>query len=126
MGYRSEVGLVLSKNGVSILHERLKNANLSEEVKNDVCELLQYAHEHYKDKTTGSEVWRWQDTKWYDSLPYYFEEIKFIADTIRDLPEKDYCFIRIGEDCDDVDVWGDYWDNPFDFGLERKIAISPA
>ncbi len=59
MGYRSEVGLVLSKNGVSILHERLKNANLSEEVKNDVCELLQYAHEHYKDKTTGSEVWRW-------------------------------------------------------------------
>ena len=123
MGYRSDVGLVLTKHGVSVLHKRLNKRSLSAKVKQDVKELLTYSDEHYKDNGSGAEVWRWNDIKWYDSEPYFFEEIKFIADTIRELSDEDYHFIRIGEDDDDIDVRGTFWNNPFELSIQRSISL---
>ena len=125
MGYRSDVGLVLTRHGVTVLHKRLKTVNLPLSVKDDIRNLLRTADEHHKDNDTGSEVWLWNWIKWYDSEPYFFDEIKFIADTIQSLPEKDYRFIRIGENYDDIEVDGSFWDNPFDFDIERTLSITP-
>lgn len=125
MGYFSDVGLVLTRHGVAVLHKRLKTTCLPLSVKGDIRDLLRTADEHHKDKNTGSEVWRWNCIKWYDSEPYFFEEIKFIADTIQSLPNEDYRFIRIGENYEDIEVNGSFWDNPFSFDIERTLSITP-
>ena len=124
MGYCSDVGLVLTRHGASELRKSLKTACLQLSVKNDVRDLLRTADEHHKDAGSGAEVWKWNCIKWYDSEPYFFKEIKFIADTIRSLSEEDYRFIRIGEDYADVEVLGSYWDNPFGLDIERTLIIS--
>ena len=126
MGYRSDVGLVLSKHGVSVLQNRLREADLSETVKEEVLNLLTHADTHYKDETTGSEAWIWESIKWYETESHYFQDVRFVADTIRDLSEDEYYFIRIGEDYDDADVQGGFWDNPFGMTLERRITITRA
>ena len=124
MGYRSDVGLVLNRHGVTVLNNRLKAADLSRSEKDDIRDLLRMADEHHKDANSGSEVWKWNCIKWYDSELYFFKEIKFIADTIKTLSEEDYRFIRIGEDYADVEVLGSYWDNPFGLDIERTLIIS--
>ena len=41
------------------------------------------------------------------------------------LPDwSDYLFIRIGEELEDIDTRGSFWDNPFDLGISRSIIIS--
>ena len=126
MGYRSDVGLVLSKHGVSVLQNHLRDTDLSETVKEDVRNLLTHADAHFRDETTGSEAWMWESIKWYETESHYFQDVRFVADTIRELPEDEYYFIRIGEDYEDVDVQGGFWDNPFGMSLERRIAITRA
>ena len=46
-----------------------------------------------------------------------------IADTIRELSDEDYHFIRIGEDYDDIDVRGTFLDNPFELSIQRSISL---
>ena len=45
-------------------------------------------------------------------------------DTLKELDDEDYRFIRIGEDYDDTEVMGSFWDNPFDFELTRGMTLS--
>ncbi len=73
-------------------------------MKEDVRNLLPHADAHYKDETTGAEAWVWESSKWYEAESHYFQEVRFVADAIPDLPAADYSFIRIGDDCEDVDV----------------------
>ncbi len=42
------------------------------------------------------------------------------------LEEDDYRFIRVGEDNDDTEVQGNYWDDPFDLTLCRNIHLEDA
>lgn len=126
MGYRSDVGLLLSKHGVSVLHARLNDKSLPEETRQDVLEFMDRAVTHFQHKATGAEAWLWQWVKWYDTDPYAFPDVKFIAETIRDLPDEDYRFIRVGEDYEDTEVEGDFFDHPFGFDVVRSIVVTPS
>ena len=42
---------------------------------------------------------------------------------MNDLEYEDYYFIRVGEDNDDTDVRGGFWENPFGMCLVRGIAF---
>lgn len=124
MGYRSDVGLALTKNGVDTLHTRLDSQEVSDELRAKVEDLLNHADEHYVDKDSGAAIWYWEWIKWYGGNSLYYEDIKFIEDTLKSLNDDDYRFIRIGEEYDDTEMFGDFWENPFDFDLSREIRFS--
>ena len=65
MGYRSEVGLVLTRAGVDVLNKKLAGPEVSEETRKEVESLLAYAAYHYTDSESGAEVWLWDWIKWY-------------------------------------------------------------
>ena len=123
MGYRSEVGLALTKHGVETLYARLDNPEVTDDLREHVLALLERADEHYVDSESGAEVWTWNWIKWYDTSPYCFSDVKFIADTINELEDDDYRFIRIGEEYDDTEIAGGFWENPFDLELTRGITL---
>ena len=126
MGYRSDVGLALTKKGVKALNAKLAEESVSEELRESVMELLDDADQHYTDRNSGAELWYWESIKWYDTLPLEYQNICCIMETLANLKNEDYRFIRIGEDYEDTEVSGGFWENPFGFGLKREITFSAA
>lgn len=43
---------------------------------------------------------------------------------MRKLEDEDFRFLRVGEDHDDTEVRGCFWENPFDMELLRGISFS--
>ena len=61
--------------------------------------------------------------KWYEDRED-FQEVRFFSQLLRELPLKDYRFMRLGEYADDAEDQGTFWnDNPFNVHFERKIVI---
>ena len=118
MGYYSDVSLCLTKTGVATLREKLGNA--PPEVKTEVERLLEYADTHTLDPASEAEFWWWSDIKWYSDFP----DVGFMEAFIRELDERDYYFLRIGEADDDTERLGCYLDNPFNMYLVRSIHFS--
>ena len=59
----------------------------------------------------------WEQVKWYDG----YECVDFVESFITDcIPEEDYKFVRIGEETDDVEERGDYWDA--EIYVQRSIS----
>ena len=85
----------------------------------DVKDLLNYPDAHFIDVNTGSELWYWTWLKWYVD----YSDVSFIENTLQDMDAADYLFIRIGDDSDDNDIQGDFWENPFDMGFSRSIEF---
>ena len=126
MGYRSDVGLVLSKSGVESLRSKLASPETKEDVREAVSSLLNRADTHYADKESGAEVWYWSCIKWYGGGIFAYPAISFIEDAMYDMDRDNFYFIRIGEEYDDTEVRGYFWDNPFEMDLIRDIGIQPA
>lgn len=124
MGYRSDVGIALTKKGIAMLQDKLASQEISEELRARVKELLAHADRHYTDASSGAEVWYWEWIKWYDCYPVGYQDISFIMDALNELDDEDYRFIRIGEEYDDTEVSGGFWENPFDFELTRSMTLS--
>jgi hypothetical protein len=100
MGYRSEVGFVVPS-----------DAPKFEEIEN--------CFEQIEEKD-GYKLYTASWLKWYDD----FEVVQAVAAYISKLEdeEKDFLFIRIGEEDSDLDVEGHFWDNPFNFGYVKKLT----
>lgn len=124
MGYYSDVGLALTKAGVDFLQAKLASSEVSEELREEVKSLLSYAERHYTDTASGAEVWYWDCIKWYDYKPDGFQDVCFIMDVLTELEETEYRFIRIGEEYDDTEVKGFFWENPFDLEISRGMTLS--
>ena len=124
MGYYSDVGLALTKTGVDFLQSRLASQEVSRELREEVNTLLDQAERHYTDAASGAEIWYWDWIKWYDSKSYGFQDVCFIMDALDALEDGNYRFIRIGEEYDDTEVMGGFWENPFDFELTRGMTLS--
>lgn len=118
MGYYSDASLCLSKTGVALLKQRLENAE--PELRTAVENLLEHADTHYLDVSSKAGFWCWRDIKWYSD----FEDVGFMEAFMRGLDERDYLFLRVGEDEDDAERLGCYHDNPFDIYLVRGIHFS--
>jgi len=106
MGYRSEVTLVLTRNGLSALYNKIPDA---------MRKITEYADKFVR----RDDVFLlcWGHIKWYDS----YDEINAVEKALRGLDNDDYHFLRIGEDNDDTEEKGGYWDNPFDTYISRSI-----
>lgn len=126
MGYYSDVALTLTKKGLKELQESLDAANITQKTKDEVKELFKYSQKHSLDSSSGSKMWYWDSIKWYDYEPEYFPEVDFISSFLNSLDSEEYLFLRIGEDLDDIETLGEYWDNPFDLGISRRIAMKEA
>jgi hypothetical protein len=112
MGYRSEVAVVIKKE----VYETFVNG-LSEEDKKNIGELLQDAEKHENEYAV---LLRWQDIKWY--LDY--NDVGAFMKSLENLDEDDYLFVRIGDDMDDTQTCGYWWDNTFDVSINRSIYFS--
>lgn len=122
MGYYSDAALALTGKGVDTLDKKLAAPETSEETRKEVQDLLSQADHHYADSNNGAEVWHWAWSKWYSNFP----EVAFVESLMDEMDEEDYRFIRIGEDYDDTEVRGGFWENPFDMELSRNIVLAEA
>ena len=118
MGYRSDVGLALSKTGAIRLQEKLKALDKDSEIFFNVTEFLECACKHQKHEETGSELYLWEYLKWYDN----YSDVRFIEDLINELEWEDFLFLRLGEDMNDNEEKGSFWDNPFQLSILRTIT----
>lgn len=126
MGYYSEVGLALTAKGVTELHKLLERAEIELAAREEIKGFLGYADHHYTDTDTKAEVWHWKTIKWYTCDPQYYPAVDFLDKPLSTLDEDEFRFIRIGEDYDDTEVRGYFWENPFDLELARSITIRSA
>ncbi|MBQ7608171.1 MAG: hypothetical protein IJU76_09410 [Desulfovibrionaceae bacterium] len=78
MGYRSEVGLALSRKGVEILHARLNSPEVSDDLREHVLSLLERADERYRDAKSGLK-------HGVGTGLICFADVRFIADTLQEL-----------------------------------------
>lgn len=120
MGYRSDVGLALTKEGVVFLNNKLNNLDKDSKLFNDATDMITYPKQHCADKESGAEMYLWTYQKWY----LQFQEIMFFENLMNELEPESFYFVRIGEELDDNEVRGSFWDNPFDLGIDRSITFS--
>lgn len=119
MGYRSDVALALSPNGVTAVHATLQDTRLSEDVRTAFACLLGSAYEHRKDEHTGAACLCWVWIKWYPE----YTGVALMESLLTSLPADDYLFIRLGEDVTDTEIVGDYYNNPFGLDMRRTIVF---
>lgn len=113
MGYRSEVGLVITKEGYERLQaEMAKDASLKTRIEN----VLDDANKIIQDNKTKDRLYLWEWYKWYD----------LALDIILNgkIGEDNYLFIRIGEDLGDIQIYGAYFNNSFEFEMKRHLAYT--
>ena len=120
MGYRSDVGLALTQAAVQTLNEKMNALDKMSEAFSIITDFFAYADKHFEDTNSGSEVYLWEYVKWHEEFP----DVGFIEHLLAELDWSDYLFIRIGEELEDIDTRGSFWDNPFDLGISRSIIIS--
>ena len=120
MGYRSDVGLALTQAAVQTLNEKLNALDKMSEAFSVITDFFAYADKHFEDTNSGSEVYLWEYVKWYEEFP----DVGCIEHLLAELDWSDFLFIRIGEELEDIDTRGSFWDNPFDLGISRSIIIS--
>ena len=121
MGYYSDVAIALTENGIKIFNQKLTSSDTI--IQNDVSRLLDHAKQHRCDAETKSECWLWYSVKWFTGDPVCYRDIRFIESVLDKLDERDYYFVRIGEDTDDNEIRGLWFDNPFAITLCREIVL---
>ena len=120
MGYRSDVGLALTQAAVQTLNQKLNALDKNSEAFSIITDFFAYADKHFEDTDSGSEVYLWEYVKWYEE----FSDVGFIEHLPAELDWSDFLFIRIGEELEDIDTRGSFWDNPFDLGISRSLILS--
>ena len=123
MGYRSEVCIGLTDDGMRLLRTMMDHLPDDHEAHS----LLKDAQtmrgcgpwsDGHKDSTTDCEdKMHWDYIKWYEG----YECVEFVERFLSEcIPEEDYRFVRIGEESDDVEERGEYWDA--EIHIHRSIS----
>ena len=84
MGYRSDVALVLSPQGIKELNATLDDSKISDNTRSSLCHLLENADDKQEDTSTGSKIWYWEWIKWYPE----FSEISILEELMSDLADE--------------------------------------
>lgn len=116
MGYRSQVGMALSKSALGTMNRKLAMAD--DQTRSAVEDFLDSA-DTYKRSDDGSEGYIWDLIKWYDDEP----EVKFFAALFAEVDCSDYLFARVGEDIDEGESRCCFFKNPFGLRLVRKVEM---
>lgn len=107
MGYRSEVVIVLTRNGLSELFKAIP----------DTMKQIVERADTFTQK--GDDFcFSWDYIKWY---PEYYSEIGAFTNALYDLNHNDFHFLRIGEDREDIEERGEHYNNNFETHIVRSI-----
>lgn len=120
MGYYSDVALCLTAKGMENLAVALAQAQQNEPENFTAVKDFIGGIPDRKDQDSGAAAFLWEGLKWYSE----FEDVAFVEKFIAGLEYADYYFIRVGEDDDDTEVKGGFWDNPLGMRLTRGIAFT--
>lgn len=123
MGYYSDVALALTKVGVEALNKKLASIETGTTQQNTYSKFFDGAIKSFLDKESGAKAWLLTGIKWYADDTEYYPEANFVEEFLNSLDEDDYCFLRIGEDIDDIEERGSFFDNPFGMYILRKIVF---
>ena len=123
MGYRSEVCIGMTDDAARLFKTILDHVPQTGEVHSLVEGGLDQGLDSggstgYKETNMDCEIrLYWDYVKWYDG----YDDVGFITSFLEDcIPEEDYRFVRIGEESDDVEESGDYYDS--DIYVQRSIS----
>ena len=116
MGYRSEVALVMKKSLVDDLKEYMEQ--VTSEERDDIKDILCNANNIVS--KDDAILYHWMFIKWY---PVYLG-ILCIHKLLEASPAKDYLFLRLGDETDDIETLGSYYDNPFEAHTEVSIVFN--
>jgi hypothetical protein len=119
MGYRSDVGLCLTKAGKKVLEARLAELEPETDRIKHIHELLDSPRDKREEQESGAIAWLWEYLKWYSD----YADVSFIESLLQSLDYNDYLFISVGESDDDTEIHGGFWDNPFGMSLVRGIVF---
>ena len=122
MGYRSEVCIGLTDDAVRLfrtLLEHLPEGHAAHTLIHDAEKLrFQIWTDQHKDPDIDCEdKLYWNHIKWYDGS----ECVDFIESFITEyITEEEYKFVRVGEETDDCEERGEYWDS--EIYISRAIS----
>ena len=121
MGYRSDIAIAIHKDQIGEFLTFLKTTQVMHEI------FGQHGFTLNKD-FQGEGHWLFTESqiKWYTDSPEHYPEVD-VFEKFFDLMDEDektdnkYRFVRIGEQNDDVEERGDWWDS--ELHVKREIAI---
>lgn len=106
MGYRNDVALVIGDDQ----YDNLLDVP-------GVEDLLSRADR--KERIGDGRLFFWKSVSWYgdevDEMERYLSN---------EVPDDYYYYMRVGEDLEDIMIRGEWWDNPFDCDIERRIKFN--
>jgi hypothetical protein len=119
MGYRSEVALCLSPAGEALLQKNL--AKMQESLPKQeflyIANFFNVPVDILKEDGSVLHYWNW--CKWYDE----YAEVQLAHRVISELENEEFLFLRVGDDHDDIEERGHYYESPFSsLCLVRRIA----
>lgn len=122
MGYRSDVKLILTDKGMSMLKAKLPEPKEDETLVWGLNEIYQAI------KIDDNKYWliEWHDIKWYDDAASEYEVPCAVLKLRNELREMDepFQFMRVGEDYEDIEVERCYSKEPMPYlELKRKIEV---
>ena len=112
MGYRSEVCIGLTDDASRLLRTMVEHIPTEHEIHSLLKDAESNHHKTWSDQHRDPNVdceqkLYWDYVKWYEG----YECVDFIESFLSDcIPEEDYLFVRIGEDDDDIDRRGEFYD----------------
>lgn len=118
MGYYSEAVLAFTAKGAETMRSMIDEQQLGMALR--TRNFLEEANTHSIDSKSFAEFFHWDSVKWYQM----FEEIACINSVMEELDDEDFLFIRIGEDFEDIEILGRYWENPFNLDVVRTVEFS--
>lgn len=118
MGYYSEAALVFTAKGAETMRSMIDEQQQGMALR--TRNFLEEANTHSIDSKSFAEFFHWDSVKWYQM----FEEIACINSVMEELDDEDFLFIRIGEDFEDIEILGRYWENPFNLDVVRTVEFS--
>ena len=126
MGYYSDVALCLSLAGAQKLEDELAKVRMLKNMENqeDMEQIESFFDSSaLKVESEDAVLYVWKRLKWYEHMAAEFPHIRFMRDFVNQLEPQDFLFMRIGEEIEDIEEKGMYFDNPFEARLSLKIEF---
>ena len=123
MGYRSQVCIGMTDDAARLFRTMLEHIPDYHEIHSLIkdSETARHAHpwgtRHKTPNVDCDTKMYWDYVKWYEG----YECVDFIETFLTDcIPEEDFRFVRVGEETDDVEERGEYYDS--DIHIHRSIS----
>lgn len=116
MGYRSEVAIALTSEAAKKLLVLQDFCPELKQLINDADDQFNFDEDSIK--LNADAKFHWSYVKWYDS----YTEIQQMETFLYNLLEcDDFLLLRIGEETDDMEIQGHYWES--DMCIQRSISL---